>query len=706
MASRSTTTAKREASRIDERIRLVVAVAEAVAAAHRNLIVHGDLKPSNILVTSEGRVKLLDFGIARLLDPGESEGTTARRLMTPAWASPEQLRGEPLSTASDVFQLGLLLRALLVGRRPAERADSGRDSLRGDLGTIVAKATEAEPSARYESAAAFANDLERHLAGRPILARPQTLLYRGSRFLRRHRLGAAVGALAAIGIVAGTATAVYQSVVAGRERAAAERAAERAARVSDFLVEVFEVSAPERAQGTEVTARELLDRGVQRIDQLNTDPALKASLLETMGRAYRSHGAYDSAAALFERVLQDRRAAAPQDADAIATALHDLGTVRHYQSQFAAARSHFEESLALRRASGGSEDARLGDTLHQRAAVQMATGDLKAAEAGLREALAMMRRLRGAQDPSVAAVLVDLGRLLTNGRRIAEATPLLVEAVEIRRKALGSRHPAYAESLQALGTNMDAQGRSADAIPLLREAAEIAHAVNGPDHPTTLNRANALAARLYNNSDYDEALALFRRVHDGSLQRLGDRHVLVGMYAYNLGATCYELRRLEDAERWLRQSLEIREATRAPHSAETLATLNQLALTLARMGRNREAERVFERAVAAIGQAPAPPEAAVASVHLGYGRFLVDTGRADRAAPLIEAGYASVRDRDGESSWRTAAAKVTLGKLRLAQQRPGVAAELWTEALDILSRDKPKHPLTAEVRELLGRPRP
>ena len=211
-----------------------------------------------------------------------------------------------------------------------------------------------------------------------------------------------MGALAAIGIVAGAATPSIRASWPAGERSG-ERAAERAARVSDFLVEVFEVSAPERAQGTEVTARELLDRGVQRIDQLNADPALKASLLETMGRAYRSHGAYDSAAALFERVLQDRRAAAAQDADAIATALHDLGTVRHYQSQFAAARSHFEESLTLRRASGGSEDARLGDTLHQRAVRWRP--EIQAAEAGLREALAMMRRLRGTQDPSIAAVL-------------------------------------------------------------------------------------------------------------------------------------------------------------------------------------------------------------------------------------------------------------------------------------------------------------
>ena len=688
----------------DDRIRLVAAVAEAVAAAHRSLIVHGDLKPSNILVTPEGRVKLLDFGIARLLDPGETDGPTARRLMTPAWASPEQLRGEPLSTASDVFQLGLLLEALLIGRRRPERIEGERGRLRGDLETIVSKALEADPAVRYESAAAFAADLERHLAGRPILARPQTLAYRTSRFLRRHRLGAAVGALLVVGVVAGAAAAAYQSVVAGRERVAAERAAERAARVSDFLVEVFEVSAPERALGTEVTARQLLDRGVQRIDQLNPDPALKASLLGTMGRAYRSQGSYDRAAELFERVLEDRRTATPPDPAAIATALHDLGTVRHYQTQFDAARALFDEALSLRRASGRAEDPRLADTLHQRGAVQMATGHLEPAEQDLREALTMMRRLRGSGDPSVAAVLVDLGRLLTHQHRVAEAAPLLEEAVAIRRLALGTRHPAYSASLLALGTNLDARGLDADAIPLLREAAGITEAVYGPDHPTTVSRVNTLAVRLFDHSAYDEALTLFQRVHDASRQRLGDRHALMGGYAFNLGTTCYELRRLDDAELWLRRSLQIREATRAPHSSETLATLNQLALTLFRMGRHGEAERLFERALGAAAQASKAQDAAVASLQLGYGRFLVETGRPARAAPLVEAGYASVRTRTGESSWRTASAKATLGRLRLAQRRPEEAAQLWSEALQVLSRDRPKHPATAEVRALLARP--
>jgi serine/threonine-protein kinase len=689
---------------IDQRIRLVVAVAEAVASAHRSLIVHGDLKPSNILVTPDGRVKLLDFGIARLLDPGEADGTTARRLMTPGWASPEQLRGDPLSTASDVFQLGLLLRTLLVGR-PAERAEGGSGRLRGDLKTIVSKALEADPAARYDSATAVADDLNRHLAGRPIHARPQTLRYRASRFVRRHRVGATVGALAVVGITAGAATAAYQSVVAGRERAAAQHAAAQAARVSGFLVEVFEVSAPERALGSAITARELLDRGVQRIDQLDADPALKASLLETMGRAYRSHGSYDRAAALFERVLANRRAATPTDANAIATALHDLGTVRHYQTDFKGASALLDEALALRQASGGPNDASLADTRHQRGMVRMAMNDLQRAEEDLRGALDMLRRLRGSRDPSVAAVLVDLGRLLEYGRRAAEATPLLEEAVNIRRTALGSGHPAYSESLMALGTHLDAVGRGAEAIRLVREAAEIARGVYGADHPATLIRENALASRLYNQGHYDEALTLFLRIYETSRTRLGDRHPLLGVYGYNLGAVYYDLFRFEDAERALRQALAIYEATRRPQSPETLNTIRLLANTLVSMGRHREAEGLFERGLAASRQATKAADTAVAALQIGYGRLLIETGRHARAAPLVEAGYASVRVRSGESNWRTAPAKVTLGRLRMAQRKPDEAAALWAEALDVLVRDRPNHPATAEVRELLARAR-
>jgi serine/threonine-protein kinase len=693
---------------IDERVRLLVAVAEAVAFAHRNLIVHRDLKPSNILVTPEGRVKLLDFGIAKLLDPEEADGPTVGRMMTPAWASPEQLRGEPLSTSSDVYQLGLLLRELLAGRRPAaaerERARRSRTP-RGDLDVVVSKALEIEPAARYASVQAFAEDLERHLARRPILARPQTFVYRSSRFLRRHRLGAVAAAIAMTAIVAGAAIAAYQAVVAARERTAAERAAHRAARVADFLVEVFEGSAPERALGREITARELLDRGAARIEQLNADPQLKASLLETMGRAYRSHGVYDRSTELFERALADRRAVASQAPNALAATLHDLGTVMHYQSRFDTARTYFDQALALRRAAGNADLPGIADTLHQRGAMHIAAGDNVVAERDLHEALDLLRRHRGPQHPSVAAVLTDLGRLLAYQGRVADATPVLTEAVKIRREALGTRHPAYAESLVALARNLETEGRMAEALVLFREGAEIDRDVYGPNHPTTLNRANALGTRLFERGEYAEAATLFRRVHDGSRARLGEGHALMGSYAFNIGATCVELGEFEEAERYLRRALAIQEATTGREAWNTLMTVTQLAVSLFRMGQHGEAERLFTRALASVDRVSFHQESVAAAVRLGYGRLLLDTGRTAAAAPLVETGVENVRSRYGEASWRTAVANVVLGKLRFAQRRRDEARRLWTEALDLLSRERPRHRVTSEVRSLLAEAR-
>src|SRR5688500_3990721 len=331
---------------VAERLKLFQAICSAVQYAHRNLVVHRDIKPGDILVAEDGSPKLLDFGIAKLLNPelaGEALIATAMS-MTPTYASPEQARGERITTATDVYSLGVVLYELLTGHLPyrllsrqpleilkaiseqepekastaIERAENKlQRRLRGDLDNILMLALRKEPPRRYASVEAFSDDIRRYLEGLPVKARQPTAAYRTGKFLRRHVAGVAASAVF-VGLLIGFAAAMaVQSArvtrerdLAEQERAAAQQERETAQRVSAFLVDLFRVSDPSRSRGETITAREVLDRGTTKIaTELKDEPEVRATLMSTMGTVYSNLGLYDKALSLLEEALQTRKAA-------------------------------------------------------------------------------------------------------------------------------------------------------------------------------------------------------------------------------------------------------------------------------------------------------------------------------------------------------------------------------------------------------------
>ena len=379
---------------IRERLELFRTVCDAVQAAHRGLVVHRDLKPGNILVTTEGAPKLLDFGVAKLLDPDSFPQTVVPTAlpyhpMTPDYASPEQVRGEAITTASDVYSLGVLLYRLLTGhrpyrvdlRRPAEmervicevepekpsattsssrdgtatsetrpRAEGSPEKLRrrlaGDLDTIVLKALAKEATHRYGSVFQLSEDLRRHLEGLPILARRPTFGYRAGKFLRRYRAGVAMACLSVALLLAGIATTTWQAQIARSERARAESEKAVAEEAVSFMETLFEIADPSQAKGETVTALEILEKGAERFAELEDQPQVQARLMDSIGRSYQGLGLYEEAARQLEEALETRRRVLGDDHLETAETLDNLaGLVFEAKGRLRARRPVFPRSL-------------------------------------------------------------------------------------------------------------------------------------------------------------------------------------------------------------------------------------------------------------------------------------------------------------------------------------------------------------------------
>lgn len=653
---------------VSERLRLMEVVGEAVHHAHQNLVVHCDLKPSNILVTADGEIKLLDFGVAQLVDaagdPESRAQATGSRAVTPLYASPEQLRGEPVTTASDVYQLGLLLFELLSGERARElvpgpgasgwekprwlapllrpstvvqRAATGRAqavaaaratrpgvlarALSGDLDPIVRTAMAARPEDRYCSAAELAEDLRRYRRREPVGARPGTVGYRAGRFVSRHRLGVAVVALLVALLVAYSITLTVQARKILRER-------DRAQRIQAFALGLTGAGDPARALGPEVSAADLVALGVARAEaELAEEPDVQAEVKTYLGKVYERLGLHDSAEALLRDVLALRRRVHGETHPQVAAAQDALGALLLERDD--------PEALVL-----------------------------------LEAALDQRRRFLGADHLATARTLKNLGFYLRSVGRHSEAEERFREALAIQRRK-DPDGSDVADTLAGLGWAVRLQDRPREAVPILEESLAIFRRHHGDLHPEVASAWNNLASVLWQLERWDAGDSAIRESIAAKRSLYGDVHPDIATSLGNLGGALLRRGQPERAAELYRQAMEMRREIFGPSHPRVAQSQAQLGEAHHQAGRLEEAAAMMEGALRIFGEQLAEDHPSFGRVWRGLGAVWRDAGELDRARQALERSRAIYADVQGSPwPWRI---DVMLAELDREQGRPGDA---------------------------------
>lgn len=665
-----TTFCEEHASSIPERLRLFRAVCEAVEHAHRHLIVHRDLKPSNILVTPDGSVKLLDFGIAKQLDSldGPVDQTkTGLRMMTPAYAAPEQILGEPIGMHTDIYTLGVVLYELLTGRlpfdlsnrtpgeveasivaqqpvRPSAAAKEQAVSRRAwaDLDVLCLTAMRKEPERRYRTVEALIRDIDHYLDGEPLDARPDTFGYRLSKYVRRNwRPVSAAGAafLVVVSLV------VFYTVRLATARNAAVAEAARTQRIQHFMLSLFQGGDEAVGPADSLRVVTLLDQGVQEARSLDGEPAVQAELYETLGSLYQKLGKLDRADSLLRTALDQRRSIFGPDDAAVGASLVALGRLRVDQAQY------------------------------------------QEAERLVREGLELSKRHLRPDHPAIASATVALGQVLEESGQYDDGINVLEQAVRLRTAATGSPTPELAASMRELANTHFYAGHLAVADSLNRLVLAMTRKLNGERHPLVAEDLINLGAVQHQRGNYKEAERYYRQALVITQAFYGPSHYKTAAGLTVLGRTLrFQPQGNDEAARLFHQALAIRERVFGNVHPQVASTLNELAgIALAR-SRFDEAEALAKRVVAIYRTAYGGKHAFIGVGVSNLASVYVAQQQYARAEPLYREAIEIFTESQGAEYLNTGIARIKLGRTLLRQRRYAEAVRETLAGYQILTK--------------------